>query len=100
MILNGIEISELRGDNKIYQTPKLKANEKIKLLYDDTSTKIPGCKKMKKGNYIIKKIRNTYFGKGQVYEIFSDRINAKYEFPINTIAIDKAIELNLIEIIK
>ena len=96
MILNGHDLYEGRGDSKKYRVVKLKEGDKIKFLFDDELLPLCGLKNIKKGKYFVKEVRKSFIGEGMIYSLFSDRKNAKYEFPINTIVIDKGIELELI----
>jgi hypothetical protein len=91
MIFNGVDYYEGRGDKHKYTQPKLKVGDTIKLLYDDTEPALPGGRRMKRGNYVVKRIR-TSFGSEDSLVYVLVKNGAKYEFGMYTIPIDKAIE--------
>jgi len=100
MILNTINVYEEKGDYQKYKHPKLKEKDIIQLLFDDTALQLPGYKNIKKGKYIVKSIKSAISMKDRmVYELLKCDNKSKNTFSFNTIAIDKAIELNLINII-
>lgn len=95
MIFNGVEYCEFRDDYKKYKTPKLKIGDAIKLLFDDeVKNYLPGCKKMKKGEYVVIDLRKS-FQDDIVYDLrkkgSKNNVNGIY-----FIAIDKAIEAGAI----
>lgn len=98
MIFNGTEYAELRGDKNKYSVNLLAKGASIKLLFDDATPRVCGCRRMKKGNYTVTKVRKALSSDGMVYELVKN--GAKYIFPINTIAIDKAIYAGVIEVNK
>jgi len=71
--------------------PKLKVGDTIKLLYDDQEPKLPGSRRLKRGNYAVQQIR-TSFGSEDSLVYVLVKNGAKYEFWMYTIPIDKAIE--------
>lgn len=99
MIFNNIDINVTKQEANKYKEPKLVAGSKIILLFDDTDY-FPGCRKMKKGKYIIKKVSDGILSKVPYknYEISCDRKNSTYEWHVHTEAIDKAIDLGLINL--
>ena len=91
MKFNGVDYYEGMGDKHKYTQPKLKVGDTIKLLYDDTELALPGSRRMKRGNYVVQKIRTSFSSKDSfVYVLVKN--GAKYEFCMYTIPIDKAIE--------
>jgi len=93
MKFNGVDYYEGRGDKRKYTQPKLKVGDTIKLLYDDTdpTPTLPGDRRMKRGNYVVQRIRTSFSSKDSfVYVLVKN--GAKYEFGMYTIPIDKAIE--------
>ena len=99
MILNGISIGQVRGDDKKYAIPALKAGQKFEILYNDTSAKCPGVRSTKAGRYVIEQVRDSFNQKikpAKSYVFKLDRKNATYEWWYNTVAIDKCVELGLI----
>ena len=91
MIFNGVDYYEGRGDKRKYTQPKLKVGDTIKLLYDDTEPALPGGRRMKRGNYVVQRIRTSFGSEDSlVYELVKN--GAKYVFCMFTIPIDKAIE--------
>ena len=91
MKFNGVDYYEGMGDKRKYTQPKLKVGDTIKLLYDDAEPALPGSRSMKRGNYVVKRIRIGFGSEDRlVYELVKN--GAKYEFCIYTIPIDKAIE--------
>jgi len=93
MIFNGIEFSQLRGDDKFWSTPVLEKGSKILLLHDDETHPLPGSRSMKKGRYIVVDVCDSFnknIKPGKVYELKRDRANAKYTWMYNTVPIDKA----------
>ena len=61
MKFNGIEYYEGMRDKYRYPNPKLKEGQKIKFLFDNEETAIPGCKKMKRGVYDVLKVDESFF---------------------------------------
>jgi hypothetical protein len=98
MIFNGIEVYEAMYDKYKFIGPRLEVGNKIRLLYDDTSIKCPGCRALKKGVYNVTNVRQGV-GKYTVYELVKDTKNSKYKHVYSQIAIDKAIQSTLIEIV-
>jgi len=91
MKFNGVDYYEGMGDKHKYTQPKLKVGDTIKLLYDDTEPALPGSRRMKRGNYVVQKIRTSFSSKDSfVYVLVKN--GAKYEFCMYTIPVDKAIE--------
>jgi hypothetical protein len=92
-MFNGVEYYERRGDKHKYTQPKLKVGDTIKLLYDDTEPrpKLPGEKRMKRGNYVVQQIRTGFSSKDSLVYVLVKN-GAKYKFCMYTIPIDKAIE--------
>ena len=95
MKYKGVDYCELRGDKHKYVEPKLKAGDTIKFLYDDETLPLPGEKAMKRGNYVVVKVSNSFTGHSKVYELLKN--GAKHKFHIYTIPIDKAIDAGMIE---
>jgi hypothetical protein len=91
MKLNVVDYYEGRGDKRKYTQPKLKVGDTIKLLYDDTEPALPGSRRMKRGNYVVQKIRTCLFRKDSLVYVLVKN-GAKYKFCMYTIPIDKAIE--------
>lgn len=99
MIFNETAITQIRGDDKKYAVPALASGQKIVLLHDDTEPHMPGCRRMKKGRYLVVNVGDSFNRKvlpAKSYDLKLDRMNASYEWSINTVAIDKAISLGLI----
>ena len=96
MKFNGFEYFEAMGDKYKYLAPKLPEGTIIKLLYDDEETHIPGSRTMKKGRYLVTRVRPSIAvcPPTPVYELV--KVGAKYDFNIYFIAIDKAIDAGVI----
>ena len=94
MKFNATEYYEGFGDKYKYTQPKLKVGDTIKLLYDDDEPVLPGSRRMKRGNYVVNKIRTSFGNDSLVHVLVKN--GAKYEFCMFTIPIDKAIEAGVI----
>jgi hypothetical protein len=98
-MFNGVEYYERRGDKHKYTQPKLKVGDTIKLLYNDEDSrpKLPGERRMTRGNYIVQQIRTGFSSKDSLVYVLVKN-GAKYKFCMFTIPIDKAIEAGVIEV--
>ena len=98
-MFNGVDYCELRGDKHKYTQPKLKVGDTIKLLYNDEDPrpKLPGERRMTRGNYIVQQIRTGFSSKDSLVYVLVKN-GAKYKFCMFTIPIDKAIEAGVIEV--
>jgi hypothetical protein len=98
-MFNGVEYYERRGDKHKYTQPKLKVGDTIKLLYNDEDPrpKLPGERRMTRGNYVVQQIRTGFSSKDSLVYVLVKN-GAKYKFCMFTIPIDKAIEAGVIEV--
>lgn len=94
MILNNEEMGLELNIKRYRNRPKLQIGSVIEFLYNDTSTSIVGCKKIKKGKYRVINIREPLMSNMRylVYILVSNRSNATYEWAISTEVIDYSIE--------
>lgn len=99
MKFNGVDYYEGMGDKYKYTQPKLQVGDTIKLSYDDQEFVLPGCRRMKRGNYVVQQIR-TSFGRKDSLVYVLVKNGAKYEFCMFTIPIDKAIDAGVIVVQK
>ena len=98
-MFNGVDYCELRGDKHKYTQLKLKVGDTIKLLYNDEDPrpKLPGERRMTRGNYVVQQIRTGFSSKDSLVYVLVKN-GAKYKFCMFTIPIDKAIEAGVIEV--
>ena len=98
MILDGNELGVTKEAMRKYAEPKLLMGQIFTLKFSDTSVGLPGCKKMKKGRYIVVSVHPTPFTKVKglwSYDIMCFRKGAKYIWGMATTVIDQAIDIGL-----
>lgn len=99
MIFNSIEVNVVRGDRHRFSPPLIEREGILKVLYDDTASKFaPGQRRLKRGKYVVVAVRDSFAGAGQVYGLKRQAKNSRYIHYLDTAAIDKAVDLGLIEL--
>ena len=80
-MFNGVDYCELRGDKHKYTQPKLKVGDTIKLLYNDEDPrpKLPGERRMTRGNYVVQQIRTGFSSKDSLVYVLVKN-GAKYKW--------------------